>query len=43
MGFQQGDVLRSEFAQLGYVNVEVRQDFAGLDRIVIGQRATSAE
>lgn len=43
MGFQQGDVLRREFAQLGYVNVEVRQDFAGLDRIVMGQWATSVE
>ena len=43
MGFQHGDVLRSEFTQLGYVNVEVRQDFAGLDRIVMGQWATSAE
>jgi len=43
IGFQQASVVRAEFAQLGYVNVEVRQDFAGLDRIVIGQRATSAE
>lgn len=43
MGFQQGDVLRREFAQLGYVNVEVRQDYAGLDRIVMGQWATSVE
>ena len=43
IGFQQASVVRAEFAQLGYENVEVRQDFAGLDRIVIGQRATSAE
>ena len=42
-GFQQGDVLLAEFAQLGYAHVEVRQDFAGLDRIVIGQWATNAE
>ncbi|CAB5065211.1 unannotated protein [freshwater metagenome] len=43
MGFQQGDVLRTEFAQLGYAHVEVRQDFAGLDRVVMGQWATNAE
>jgi release factor glutamine methyltransferase len=43
MGFAQGDVLRAEFAQLGYVHVEVRKDFAGLDRVVMGQWATIAE
>jgi len=43
IGFQQAGVVRAEFSQLGYENIEVRQDFAGLDRIVIGQRATSAE
>jgi release factor glutamine methyltransferase len=43
MGFAQGDVLRAEFAQLGYAHVEVRKDFAGLDRVVMGQWVTSAE
>jgi release factor glutamine methyltransferase len=43
MGFAQGDVLRAELAQLGYTHVEVRKDFAGLDRIIMGQWATNAE
>jgi release factor glutamine methyltransferase len=36
IGYQQGEAVKSLMEAAGYQNVEVKQDLAGLDRIVIG-------
>ena len=37
-GYDQGDVVRSMFVDHGYGKVQVMQDLAGRDRIVLGCR-----
>jgi release factor glutamine methyltransferase len=38
IGHRQGSTVRSELEQLGYVDVEIRTDLAGRDRMAIGRR-----
>lgn len=39
-GYQQGKAIRGLFAHYGYTAVETVQDYAGLDRVTMGQRNT---